>query len=115
METNREPVLSIIKGNSLPAWSFDTQAQGESQTIDKITEKRYYIIQNEALQCLEKKYGTRSAASSENVQPQLAANTETVCSSLEAVLKKFEVLADYRSQEDNLVASAFFIKDTLGI
>jgi hypothetical protein len=82
------------------SWSFDTQVPGESQTIDHLTEKRFYIIKNEALQCLEKKYTIKSAPP-ENVQPQLAASKETDCSSLEAVLKKFTLLADRRTQKGN--------------
>jgi len=76
------------------SWSFE----GEGETRDDVTEKRFYIIEAQALKCLEKKFTVRSPSSADT-RRQRAANKETDCSSLEAVLNKFELLSSYRSRE----------------
>ncbi|QCR21632.1 hypothetical protein C1N53_04240 [Pontibacter sp. SGAir0037] len=73
------------------SWRFE----GEGETRDDVTEKRFYLLHGKALKCLEKKFTVKSSSSG-NLQPEMVANKETDCSSLEAVLDKFDLLTKYK-------------------
>jgi hypothetical protein len=83
------------------SWSFDSQGKGTSDTKDDITENRFYIIDNKAVKCLEKKFTIRSS-DPENTRSHSVANKEIACSSIKPVLQKFELLAKYKSQETSI-------------
>ncbi|CAM3754502.1 hypothetical protein POKO110462_18350 [Pontibacter korlensis] len=76
------------------SWHFE----GEGETRDEVTEKRFYLIDGKPLRCLEKKYSFTLPASADR-RAQKAANRETDCSSAEAVLDRFRLLARYGSGE----------------
>ncbi|MBF9255748.1 hypothetical protein I2I11_20790 [Pontibacter sp. 172403-2] len=93
--------MSYVEGDFLffafyrhVAWHFE----GEGETRDNVTEKRFYIIGGKPLQCLEKNFSFTSPASAD-MRSRTAANRETDCSMLRAVLDSFKSLAKYRSQE----------------
>lgn len=81
------------------SWSFDPHGKGVSDTKDDITESRFYIIDNNPVMCLEKKFTIRS---SENTSPNMASNEEVVCSSLQPILKEFRLLVKYKSQKKSV-------------
>ncbi|WP_018479336.1 hypothetical protein [Pontibacter roseus] len=92
----KEDALFFVFHNRL-TWSFVHQGQ----TRDNVTENRVYIIDDEPVKCLQKKYTeysrTNGAPQSEQVD-----NKEVDCSSLGFVQKDFQSLARYRKQREDL-------------
>ncbi|WP_338814846.1 hypothetical protein V9L05_06490 [Bernardetia sp. Wsw4-3y2] len=91
----------FIFDNTL-AWSFDgTTMNGESQTKDKITEKRFYIIDNQLIKCLEKEFTIRSSVKN-NPTSETVANKEVNCSDLTELMKDYELVLKYKNQTANM-------------
>lgn len=78
-------------------WQFDSP----NVTKDQITEKRFYIINNKPVQCLEKEYFTRSSDTI-TIQSNDIANTEVNCTTLQPVLENYTLLKKYSSQTQDL-------------
>jgi len=72
-------------------WSFDSASPEEGGTQDKITEKRIYILNGQAMQCLEKNY-VELSYSKTNPNPATIANKEVKCTSLKPIKTEFEKL-----------------------
>ncbi len=83
------------------SWSFDSQAKEPEAVKEEITENRFYIVDNQPVRCLEKKFTTRSAAAN-NPRSALVANKEVGCTSLELVRENFRLLVQHRHQQDSL-------------
>ncbi len=91
----------FIFDNNL-GWSFDgTTVNGESQTRDEITEKRFYIIDNQLIKCLEKKFTIRSSVKN-NPTSETVANKEVNCSDLTELMKDYELVLKYKNQTANM-------------
>ncbi len=69
-------------------WSFNGGTADHPATIDNVTEKRFYIIRNQAVQCLEKKYDIRSDAAN-NPNPESVPNRVLKNCSVEELQKTF--------------------------
>ncbi|AHM62795.1 hypothetical protein D770_22750 [Flammeovirgaceae bacterium 311] len=96
----KDSTLFFVHFNRM-SWSFDSQAQDPQATKDKTTEKRFYIIDNQPVKCLEKSYTTRSAAA-DNPQAETVANKEVNCPSLDPVLESYRLLVQHRHQQDSI-------------
>src|SRR5690606_38410556 len=72
-------------------WSFDSASPEDGGTRDDITEKRIYILNGQAQQCMEKKY-TKLSYSKSNPDPSTIANKEVKCTSLKPLETEFEKL-----------------------
>lgn len=79
------------------SWSFE----GQNETRDDITEKRFYIIDNEPVKCLEKEFTVRSSATN-NPQSSTVPNKEVECTTLEPILEKYELLVTHQSQKEDI-------------
>ncbi|RZL05697.1 MAG: hypothetical protein EOO89_25835 [Pedobacter sp.] len=74
------------------SWAFDSGPEGS--TKDNVTEQRMYLVNEQPVKCLEKKYTIRSAAAS-NPKPEEVANKPTACNSAPSELKKYKILFKY--------------------
>ena len=72
-------------------WSFDGGLPDKPETKDDVTEKRYYIVDDEAIQCLEKKY-TLKSSSSNNPKSENIPNKEMKNCSIAELQKSFDML-----------------------
>jgi hypothetical protein len=73
------------------SWSFDSNAPETGGTKDNLTERRLYIVKQQAVKCLEKKYVTYSYRTS-NPPADKVANKEVKCPALQPVQEKYEAL-----------------------
>ena len=89
----KDSLLFFVFSKEL-SWSFDSNAPETGGTKDNITEKRMYIVNQQVVKCLEKKYVTYSYKKS-NPLPEKVANQEVKCASLDPVQEKYEVLLSY--------------------
>lgn len=83
------------------SWAFDGMKNGESQTKDDITEKRYYLVDDKLIQCLEKSYTIRSAAS-DNPLAEEVANKNVDCPTIENIHSEFQTLFKHRSEATDI-------------
>ncbi|PHN08191.1 hypothetical protein CRP01_02395 [Flavilitoribacter nigricans DSM 23189 = NBRC 102662] len=83
------------------SWIFDPDSDEEGATKSDITEKRFYLIDNEPVQCLEKKFTTRSSVD-DGPNSQNTANREVACSGLEDLQKTYDLLLQHRGQREEL-------------
>lgn len=81
-------------------WVFDSEG-GQGATRDRIQEKRYYVIDEEPVQCLQKEYVIRSTAK-ENPVPENVVNVETDCSAAKELIEDFNKLKKYSNESDTL-------------
>lgn len=76
------------------SWSF----VDAEQTKDDITEKRVYIIDNQPVHCLQKKFSVLSGAV-DPPQSDKVSNEKIACGSLQPLFDDLEVLYVHRSQK----------------
>lgn len=79
------------------AWNF----AGQNQTEDNITEKRFYILKNQPVECLEKKY-TVISNDENSPESDRVANKNIDCISFEEVIEDFDLLFAMKDQEGDL-------------
>ncbi|MFC4163024.1 hypothetical protein ACFOWU_05115 [Epilithonimonas zeae] len=72
-------------------WSFDGGLPDKPETKDEVKEKRYYIVDNQAIQCLEKEY-TLKSNSSNNPKSENIPNKEMKNCSIVELQKSFDIL-----------------------
>lgn len=78
-------------------WSFESNGTAEGATKDDIVEQRVYVVDDAAIECLEKKYTIRSKANN-NPNPAAIANRKVACQPIAPVLKDFNRLLDFQKQ-----------------
>lgn len=81
--------FAFLKGVS---WSFDDGPEGA--TRDNITEQRIYLLDQQPVQCLEKKYVIRSH-SGDNPRPETVANNQVDCTSASSLLAVYRRLLQH--------------------
>ncbi|ACU06712.1 hypothetical protein FIC_00238 [Flavobacteriaceae bacterium 3519-10] len=74
-------------------WTFDGGTPEKPETRDNSKEFRYYMVNGKPLQCFEKEYTVRSAASA-NPQPENIKNTEVKNCETDKVLKRYRSLVE---------------------
>ncbi|WP_155975691.1 hypothetical protein [Daejeonella oryzae] len=79
------------------SWSFVDQ----DKTKDDITEKRFYVINNNPVKCLQNK-STVISSSGKAGKPTVVSNNEIECSSFEPALKQFNTLIKLSGQRKDL-------------
>ncbi|TKC09945.1 hypothetical protein FA048_06970 [Pedobacter polaris] len=77
------------------SWSFVSGATAEGATKDDITEQRLYIVDNQAIQCLEKKYSIFSQATN-NPKPNAVPNKLVNCKPLKPIISEFNKLLAFQ-------------------
>ncbi|WP_338760991.1 hypothetical protein WAF17_14620 [Bernardetia sp. ABR2-2B] len=82
-------------------WNFDVEAKQESATRDDMTEKRFYIIDNQLIKCLEKEFTIRSSVKN-NPTSATVANKEVACSDLTELMTDYELVLKYRNQTEDM-------------
>ncbi|RZK39434.1 MAG: hypothetical protein EOO90_18790 [Pedobacter sp.] len=80
-------------------WSFQSGAAAEGATKDDITEQRIYLIDNTAVECLEKKYTILSEASN-NPVPATVPNKKIKCKPVKPLLDKFQMILNFKGKSD---------------
>lgn len=84
------------------AWQFDgLMPNGEPGTKDDITEKRFYLLDNVAIECLEKKYIIRSSAT-DNPNPEDIPNQKVNCKDMGALKNSVTLLLKYQDQTSDI-------------
>lgn len=83
-------------------WGFDVDAKQdddnlESATRDEMTEKRFYIVDNKLIKCLEKEFTIRSSVKN-NPSSETVENKEVACSDLTELLKDYNLVLKYKNQ-----------------
>lgn len=81
------------------AWSFDGGTADKPETKDDVTEQRFYLVDNKAIQCLEKKYTLRSN-SPNNPKSENVPNKEMKNCSIEELQKSFDLLMKNKNRRD---------------
>lgn len=76
-------------------WAFESGPEGA--TRDNITEKRVYLVNEQPIKCLEKKFVIRSRAA-DNPRAETVPSREVDCPSAEAVRKPYRLLTKFRSK-----------------
>ena len=82
------------------AWSFDGGTPDKPETKDNVTEKRFYIVNNKAIQCLEKKY-TLKSNSSNNPKSENVPNKELKNCSIAELQKSFDLLMKNKDRRED--------------
>ncbi len=82
--------------NSL-TWSFDSKGDVEGGTKDDILEHRIYIVDNDPIQCLEKKFTVYSYVKN-NPQSAQIANKQVKCRPIASLLIDFNKLLAFRNK-----------------
>ena len=82
-------------------WSFDGGLPDKPITKDDVTEKRYYIVDNKAIQCLEKKY-TLKSNSENNPKSENIPNKEIKNCSIVDLQKSFVLLMKNKNQKGTI-------------
>ncbi len=96
---NDEPFFIF---NKSVTWSFSGGTAEKPGTRDDIKEQRFYILEKEAVNCLEKKYQVFSEDSLTQNADQIA-NTEINCEGAQAFLKSFSELRDAKENIDTVM------------
>lgn len=81
--------FSFLKGIS---WSFEDGPEGSVR--DNITERRTYLLGNQPVKCLEKKYVIRSQIK-DKPRPESLPNMEVDCTSSPSLLKSYAQLLQH--------------------
>ncbi|KFC21782.1 hypothetical protein [Epilithonimonas lactis] len=81
------------------AWSFDGGTADKPETKDDVTEQRFYLVDNKAIQCLEKKYILRSN-SPNNPKSENVPNKEMKNCSIADLQKTFELLMKNKDRRE---------------
>ncbi|RYF24362.1 MAG: hypothetical protein EOO42_05905 [Flavobacteriales bacterium] len=80
-------------------WSFESGQAAEGATKDDITEQRFYISNNQALQCLEKKFAIRSHLPNQPTSAQVA-NKIIKCNDVKPLQNEFNKLLAFQKQDN---------------
>jgi len=96
---NNDRTLFFAHLNRL-SWSFDSVVGKDGATKDDIREQRIYIVDKQAIQCLEKRFTTRSQAK-DNPTSASVANKQVACKPIKPLLKDFQQLLDFKNKEDH--------------
>ncbi|WP_415327190.1 hypothetical protein [Chryseobacterium sp. MMS23-Vi53] len=83
-----DKVFFIFKDETV--WGFDGGTSENPETKDDINEKRIYILNNKAIQCLEKNYSIQSKG--KNQDPNSIANKDTKCDISELMKNYYLIL-----------------------
>ena len=81
-------------------WSFDGGTPEKPETKDDVTERRFYMVDDKAIQCLEKKYVLKSN-SPNNPKTENIPNKEMKNCSSEELQKTFALLMKARDRRGN--------------
>lgn len=87
----------ILKDDTV--WSFDGGTPEKPVAKDDVIEQRFYIVNNQIIQCLEKKY-TLKSNSSENPKSENVPNKEMKNCSIAELQKSFELLIKNKDRRD---------------
>ncbi|VUD62773.1 hypothetical protein TDB9533_03108 [Thalassocella blandensis] len=79
------------------SWSFDGTKNGESQTKDVITERRFYLLDNQLEKCLEKQF-TQHSAREQNPSSADVPNQTMTCPTVKNVLHGFTRILQYEDK-----------------
>lgn len=82
-------------------WSFDGGTPEKPITKDDVTEQRFYLVDNKAIQCLEKKYTLRSN-STDNPKSENVPNKEMENCSVAELQKSFDLLMKNKDQKGSV-------------
>ncbi|WP_185204478.1 hypothetical protein [Chryseobacterium sp. C3] len=96
-----------VKNNSVffifkeeTAWNFDEGGTPEKpETKDDINEKRIYVLNNKAIQCLEKNYTIRSKGNNKN--PDSVPNKETKCN-ISDLMKNYHLILKNKDRKEEI-------------
>ncbi|RZK38002.1 MAG: hypothetical protein EOO90_23650 [Pedobacter sp.] len=77
-------------------WSFVSGA-GDGVTKDDIKESRFYVVDNQPLLCLEKKF-TNTKNAKDNPIPDDVANKVVACKPINGLLKDFNALVSFKDK-----------------
>lgn len=80
-------------------WNFDGGTPEKPETKDDVTEQRFYIVNEKAIQCLEKKY-TLKSNSSNNPKSENVPNKEMKNCSIGELQKSFDLLMKNKDRRD---------------
>lgn len=80
-------------------WNFDGGTPEKPETKDDVTEQRFYIVNEKAIQCLEKKYILKSN-SSNNPKSENVPNKEMKNCSIGELQKSFDLLMKNKDRRD---------------
>lgn len=80
-------------------WSFEANKAAEAATKDDITEQRFYIANNEAIQCLEKKFAVRSHLPNQPTSANVA-NKVMKCKNVKSLQNEFNKLLAFQKQDN---------------
>lgn len=87
----------ILKDETV--WNFDGGTPEKPETKDNVTEKRFYIVNDKAIQCLEKKY-TLKSNSSNNPKSENVPNKEMKNCSIADLQKSFDLLMKNKDRRE---------------
>ncbi|WBX97251.1 hypothetical protein [Chryseobacterium gambrini] len=91
-------VFFIFKEETV--WNFDEGGTPEKpETKDDINEKRIYVLNNKAIQCLEKNYTIRSKGNNRN--PDSIPNKETKCDIAE-LMKNYNLILKNKDRKGEI-------------
>ncbi len=96
---NNDRTLFFVHLNRL-SWSFESVVGKDGATKDDIIERRIYVVDSKAIQCLEKRFTTRSQAK-DNPTSETVANKQVACKPIKPLLKNFQQLLDFKNREDH--------------
>ena len=78
-------------------WNFDGESKQEEATRDDMSERRFYIIDNKLIKCLEKEFVIRSSLKN-NPSSETVENKEVECSDLTSLLEDYNLVLKYKNQ-----------------
>lgn len=91
---NERPFFIFYKDLS---WKFDGEANGQPGTKDDITEKRYFLVENQIVKCMAKMY-SKLSYSDNNPTPNEVPNKKVPCPSINKLNQSFEALLKNKNE-----------------
>jgi hypothetical protein len=92
-----DQVFFIFKDETV--WGFDGGTPENPETKDDINEKRIYILNNKAIQCLEKNYSIQSKGN--NQDPNSIANKEIKCD-ISQLMKNYQLILKNKDKKGDI-------------
>lgn len=80
-------------------WAFDSNANVEGATTEKVNEYRYYIVKGKLANCLKKQYETSSVVKNKITPTE---NSNIDCPSLSKLLADYEILLSHQDQKEDI-------------
>lgn len=80
-------------------WSFDGGTPDKPVTKDDVTERRFYLVDNRAIQCLEKKYSLKSNSAG-NPKSENVPNKEMKNCPVSELQRSFDLLMRNKDRRD---------------